>query len=171
MLGKPNLACNRRICEVRQEHRIHHARRSTGVVCSMRSSTSSPTQPCPTPMPANRSEPGSACPGCRASPARPPSGNHGHFDLLAARYKYLRTVTPAVIETLPPTGNSASPDVAALLDAVDVLRELNAAAARRLRGNCSCLAGYRQRPPVVVYSSKVVAIARNRPALPSTMRR
>ena len=53
--------------------------------------------------------------------------DHGHFDLLAARYKYLRTFTPAVIATLPLTGNAASPDVAALLDAVDVLRELNAA--------------------------------------------
>ena len=51
----------------------------------------------------------------------------GHFDLLAARYKYLRTFTPAVIAALPLTGNTASPDVAALLDAVDVLRELNAA--------------------------------------------
>jgi hypothetical protein len=47
--------------------------------------------------------------------------DHGHFDLLAARYKYLRTFTPAVIATLPLTGNSASPDVVALLDAVDVL--------------------------------------------------
>ena len=53
--------------------------------------------------------------------------DHGHFDLLAARYKYLRTFTPAVIAALPLTGNTASPDVAALLDAVDVLRELNAA--------------------------------------------
>ena len=53
--------------------------------------------------------------------------DHGHFDLLAARYKYLRTFTPAVIAALPLTGNTASPDVAALLDAVDLLRELNAA--------------------------------------------
>ena len=53
--------------------------------------------------------------------------DHGHFDLLAARYKYLRTFTPAVIAALPLTGNTASPDVVALLDAVDVLRELNAA--------------------------------------------
>ena len=29
----------------------------------------------PTPMPANCSEPGSACPGCRPLAARPPSGN------------------------------------------------------------------------------------------------
>lgn len=34
--------------------------------------------------------------------------DHGHFDLLAARYKYLRTFTPAVIAHLPLTGNTAS---------------------------------------------------------------
>jgi len=54
--------------------------------------------------------------------------DHGHFDLLAARYKYLRTFTPAVIGHLPLTGNTANPDVDALLAAVEVLRELNAAA-------------------------------------------
>lgn len=32
--------------------------------------------------------------------------DHGHFDLLAARYKYLRTFTPAVIAALPLTGNT-----------------------------------------------------------------
>ncbi len=53
--------------------------------------------------------------------------DHGHFDLLAARYKYLRTFTPAVIAALPLTGNTASPPVAALLKVVEVLRELNAA--------------------------------------------
>ena len=53
--------------------------------------------------------------------------DHGHFDLLAARYKYLRTFTPAVIAGLPLTGNTASAEVAALLDAVGVLRDLNAA--------------------------------------------
>ena len=53
--------------------------------------------------------------------------DHGHFDLLAARYKYLRTFTPAVIAHLPLTGNTANADVAALLSAVEVLRELNAA--------------------------------------------
>ncbi len=53
--------------------------------------------------------------------------DHGHFDLLAARYKYLRTFTPAVIAHLPLTGNTANPDVVALLAAVEVLRELNAA--------------------------------------------
>jgi hypothetical protein len=53
--------------------------------------------------------------------------DHGHFDLLAARYKYLRTFTPAVIAALPLTGNTASQHVAALLDAVGVLPELNAA--------------------------------------------
>ena len=53
--------------------------------------------------------------------------DHGHFDLLAARYKYLRTFTPAVIAALPLTGNTASPTVTALLTAVEVLRELNAA--------------------------------------------
>ncbi len=51
--------------------------------------------------------------------------DHGHFDLLAARYKYLRTFTPAVIANLPLTGNTSGPDVAALLHAVEVLRELN----------------------------------------------
>jgi TnpA family transposase len=51
--------------------------------------------------------------------------DHGHFDLLAARYKYLRTFTPAVIAALPLTGNTASADVAALLAAVEVLRQLN----------------------------------------------
>jgi hypothetical protein len=53
--------------------------------------------------------------------------DHGHFDLLAARYKYLRTFTPAVMAQLPMTGNTASPDVAALLEAVELLRDLNAA--------------------------------------------
>jgi len=51
--------------------------------------------------------------------------DHGHFDLLAARYKYLRTFTPAVAAALPLTGNTSSPDVAALLAAVEVLRQLN----------------------------------------------
>ena len=63
---------------------------------------------------------------------RPPEDrgqrDHGHFDLLAARYKYLRTFTPVVIAALPLTGNTASPSVTALLTAVEVLRELNAAA-------------------------------------------
>jgi hypothetical protein len=53
--------------------------------------------------------------------------DHGHFDLFAARYKYLRTFTPAVIAALPLVGNTASPTIAALLRAVDALRELNAA--------------------------------------------
>jgi len=52
--------------------------------------------------------------------------DHGHFDLLAARYKYLRTFTPAVIAALPLAGNRSSAEVAALLDAAEVLRELNA---------------------------------------------
>ena len=51
--------------------------------------------------------------------------DHGHLDLLAARYKHLRTFTPAVIAELPLTGTTTSPPVAALLDAVTVLRELN----------------------------------------------
>lgn len=34
--------------------------------------------------------------------------DHGHFDLLAARYKYLRTFTPAVIAHLPLTGNTSA---------------------------------------------------------------
>jgi hypothetical protein len=54
--------------------------------------------------------------------------DHGHFDLLAARYRYLRTFTPVVIAALSLTGNTASPSVTALLAAVEVLRELNAAA-------------------------------------------
>jgi hypothetical protein len=49
--------------------------------------------------------------------------DHGHFDLLAARYKYLRAFTPAVIAALPLTGDTASAEVAALLDAVGVLRD------------------------------------------------
>jgi hypothetical protein len=48
--------------------------------------------------------------------------DHGHFDLLAARYKYLRTFTPVVIAALPLTGNTTSPTVTALLTAVEVLR-------------------------------------------------
>jgi len=63
---------------------------------------------------------------CRPMAEREPR-DHGHFDLLAARYKYLRTFTPAVIAHLPLTGNTANPDVDALLAAVEVLRELNAA--------------------------------------------
>ena len=63
---------------------------------------------------------------------RPPEDrgqrDHGHFDLLAARYKYLRTFTPVVLAALPLTGNTASASVTALLTAVEVLRELNAAA-------------------------------------------
>ena len=75
----------------------------------------------------HRPAPGSAWPGSGRSPPtteREPR-DHGHFDLLAARYRYLRTFTPAVIAALPLTGNTASPDVAALMAAVDVLRELN----------------------------------------------
>ena len=53
--------------------------------------------------------------------------DHGHFDLLAARYKYLRTFTPPVIAALPLTGNTASSPIAALLKAVEVLCDLNAA--------------------------------------------
>jgi hypothetical protein len=56
-----------------------------------------------------------------------PQRDHGHFDLLAARYKYLRTFTPPVIAALPLAGNTTSPTVAALLKAVEMLRELNAA--------------------------------------------
>jgi hypothetical protein len=41
--------------------------------------------------------------------------DHGHFDLLAARYKYLRTFTPPVIAALPLIGNTASTTIAALL--------------------------------------------------------
>jgi len=33
--------------------------------------------------------------------------DHGHFDLLAARYKYLRTFTSAVVVHLPPTRTSS----------------------------------------------------------------
>ncbi|MGH3450023.1 MAG: DUF4158 domain-containing protein [Haloechinothrix sp.] len=51
--------------------------------------------------------------------------DHGHLDLLAARYKYLRSFTPAVIAELPLTGATTSPPVAALLKAVTVLRDLN----------------------------------------------
>ena len=71
--------------------------------------------------------------------------DHGHFDLLAARYKYLRTFTPVVIAALPLTGNTTSPTVTALLTAVEVLRELNAAGrtavpdeAATPRRRCSC---------------------------------
>jgi hypothetical protein len=50
---------------------------------------------------------------------RPPQDrgqrDHGHFDLLAARYRYLRAFTPVVIAALPLTGNTASPSVTALL--------------------------------------------------------
>jgi hypothetical protein len=63
--------------------------------------------------------------------------DHRHFDLLAARYKYLRTFTAAVITALPLTGNTASPDVAALLDAMDVLRELNAAGRTTVPGQAA----------------------------------
>jgi TnpA family transposase len=65
--------------------------------------------------------------GARRPVAEREPRDHGHFDLLAARYKYLRTFTPAVIAHLPVTGNMANPHVAALLTAVEVLRELNAA--------------------------------------------
>jgi hypothetical protein len=53
--------------------------------------------------------------------------DHGHFDLLAARYKFLRAFTPAVIAALPLAGNTASLAIAALLAAVQMLRQLNAA--------------------------------------------
>lgn len=49
----------------------------------------------------------------------------GHLDLLASRYKHLRSFIPAVIADLPLTGTTSSPPVAALLNAVSVLRELN----------------------------------------------
>ena len=51
--------------------------------------------------------------------------DHGHLDLLAARYKHLRSFIPAVVADLPLTGTTSSPPVAALLNAVSVLRELN----------------------------------------------
>ncbi|WP_236054764.1 DUF4158 domain-containing protein [Mycobacterium sp. SM1] len=63
---------------------------------------------------------------------RPPEDrgqrDHGHFDLLAARYKYTRTFTPLVIAALSLTRNTASASVTALLTAVEVLRGLNTAA-------------------------------------------
>jgi hypothetical protein len=61
----------------------------------------------------------------RHTPEQREPRDHGHFDLLAARYKYLRTFTPAVIAALPLAGNRSSAEVAALPNAVDVLRELN----------------------------------------------
>ena len=62
--------------------------------------------------------------------ARRPAGergqrDHGHFDLLAARHRYLRMFTPAVMAALPLAGNAASPTVAALLQAVDVLPDVS----------------------------------------------
>lgn len=66
--------------------------------------------------------------GARRPPEDRGQRDHGHFDLLAARYRYLRSFTPVVIAALPLTGNTASPSVASLLAAVEVLRELNAAA-------------------------------------------
>ena len=95
-----------------------HTSRSTAVGCSMRSSTSSPTRPCPTRDAGRLVRARIGMPRLQA--ARRPTAereprDHGHFDLLAARYKYLRTFTPAVIAALPLTGNTASPDVAALL--------------------------------------------------------
>lgn len=63
--------------------------------------------------------------GARRSVTERESRDHGHFDLLAARYTYLRTFTSAVIAHLPLTGNTANPDAAALRNAVEVLRGLN----------------------------------------------
>jgi hypothetical protein len=54
--------------------------------------------------------------------ARPPR-DHGHLELLDARYNDLRAFTPAVLATLPLAGG---PDAATLLAAIDFLRELNA---------------------------------------------
>lgn len=56
------------------------------------------------------------------APADRPERDHGHLALLAARYKHLRTFTPAVLDALPLAGGH---DTADLLTAVEVLRELN----------------------------------------------
>ncbi len=64
----------------------------------------------------------------RTASARPPR-DHGHLELLGARYNHLRAFTPAVLAALPLAG---SPDAATLLTALDVLRELNATGRRRV---------------------------------------
>lgn len=63
----------------------------------------------------------------QALTARPPSGNRviTGISTCSPATGTCAPFTPAVIAALPLTGNTASPDVAALLAAVDVLRELN----------------------------------------------
>jgi hypothetical protein len=58
-----------------------------------------------------------------------PQRDHGHLELLDARYNHLRAFTPAVLATLPLAGG---PDAATLLSAIDILRELNATGRRRV---------------------------------------
>ncbi len=56
----------------------------------------------------------------------------GHLELLEARYAYLREFTPAVLEALP---LEAAPSAETLLQAVEVLRELNSTSRRRVPDN------------------------------------
>ncbi len=57
-----------------------------------------------------------------------PADDH-HFDFLADRYSYLRQFTPEFLDALPFRSNRAG---AAILEAVAVLRDLNARGQRRL---------------------------------------
>jgi integrase len=56
-------------------------------------------------------------------PGQRPQRDHGHLELLAARYRHLRAFTPGVLAALPLAGSDAA---APLLNAVEVLRGLNA---------------------------------------------
>ncbi len=65
--------------------------------------------------------------------ARPADDNY--FDLLASRYAYLREFTPAVLAGLDLHANAAA---AGLLEAVTVLRQVNAERRRRLPPEAPC---------------------------------
>ncbi len=64
------------------------------------------------------------------SPALPPlPRDHGHLTVLDGSYGYLRQFTPRVLEAVRFAGSTAA---AGLLEAVEILRELNATGARKV---------------------------------------
>ena len=65
----------------------------------------------------------------RRSPAERLPADRGHLGVLEERYAYLRAFVPAVIAALPLAGGPAAQS---LLDAVEMLRDLNATGRRRV---------------------------------------
>ncbi len=65
----------------------------------------------------------------RRSPAERLPADRGHLGVLEERYAYLRAFVPAVIAALP---LASGPTARSLLDAVEILRDLNATGRRRV---------------------------------------